>query len=48
MHLDSGIQRKDAHRFYEREGMSLASVHFVGNIATNKALQWDAPQAARP
>lgn len=37
MHLDSGIQRKDAHRFYEREGMSLASVHFVGNIATNKA-----------
>lgn len=29
MHLDSGIQRKDAHRFYEREGMSISSFHFV-------------------
>lgn len=48
MHLDSGIQRKDAHRFYEREGMSMASFHFVENIAPNKALQRDAPQAARP
>ena len=28
LHLDSGIQRKDAHPFYEREGMKLASVHF--------------------
>ena len=37
MHLDSGIQRKDAHRFYEREGMSMASFHFVQNIASNKA-----------
>jgi GNAT superfamily N-acetyltransferase len=36
MHLDSGIQRKDAHRFYEREGMSIASLHFVENIAHNK------------
>jgi GNAT superfamily N-acetyltransferase len=32
MHLDSGIQRKDAHRFYEREGMSIASFHFTENI----------------
>jgi hypothetical protein len=48
MHLDSGIQRKDAHRFYEREGMSMASFHFVENLAPNKALQRDAPQAARP
>lgn len=39
MHLDSGIQRKEAHRFYEREGMSIASFRFVENIA---------PQAARP
>ena len=39
MHLDSGVQRKDAHRFYEREGMSLASFHFSENIAPNKALQ---------
>ncbi|HQT01407.1 MAG: GNAT family N-acetyltransferase [Hydrogenophilales bacterium 16-64-46] len=48
MHLDSGIQRKDAHRFYEREGMSMASFHFVENLAPNKALLRDAPQAARP
>lgn len=38
MHLDSGIQRKDAHRFYEREGMTMASLHFVESIAPNKAL----------
>ena len=41
MHLDSGIQRKDAHRFYEREGMTMASFHFVENIAPNKVLQGD-------
>ncbi len=34
MHLDSGIQRKDAHRFYEREGMAKAGFHFVENIAS--------------
>ena len=39
MHLDSGIQRKEAHRFYEREGMTMASLHFVEAIAPNKALQ---------
>ncbi|MEW5824154.1 MAG: GNAT family N-acetyltransferase [Pseudomonadota bacterium] len=38
MHLDSGVKRKDAHRFYEREGMSMASFHFVENIEPNKAL----------
>lgn len=49
MHLDSGIQRKEAHRFYDREGMSMAGFHFVENIAPSKALQrGDAPQAARP
>jgi GNAT superfamily N-acetyltransferase len=48
MHLDSGIQRKDAHRFYERESMTMASFHFVENVAPNPALQRDAPQAARP
>jgi GNAT superfamily N-acetyltransferase len=35
MHLDSGIQRKEAHRFYEREGMTMASLHFVEKIAPN-------------
>jgi GNAT superfamily N-acetyltransferase len=29
IHLDSGIHREDAHRFYEREGMSVSSFHFV-------------------
>ncbi|MGB3942536.1 MAG: GNAT family N-acetyltransferase [Candidatus Manganitrophaceae bacterium] len=32
IHLDSGIQRKEAHRFYEREGMALASFHFRKEI----------------
>ena len=27
-HLDSGVQRKRAHAFYEREAMELASYHF--------------------
>ncbi len=27
-HLDSGVQRKRAHAFYQREGMELASYHF--------------------
>ncbi len=28
VHLDSGLHRLDAHRFYEREGMIKASFHF--------------------
>lgn len=28
LHLDSGVQRSDAHRFYLREGFRLASHHF--------------------
>jgi GNAT superfamily N-acetyltransferase len=39
LHLDSGIQRKEAHRFYEREGMTMAIFHFVEKIAPNEALQ---------
>lgn len=39
MLLDSGIQREDAHRFYEREGMSKSGFHFVENLAPNMALQ---------
>lgn len=38
MHLDSGVQRKDAHRFYEREGMTMTSLHFAEKVAPNKAL----------
>jgi GNAT superfamily N-acetyltransferase len=29
LHLDSGMQRKRAHRFYEREGMQASGYHFV-------------------
>jgi GNAT superfamily N-acetyltransferase len=28
LQLDSGLQRKRAHRFYEREGMHVSSLHF--------------------
>lgn len=28
LHLDSGLQRVDAHRFYEREGMRRSAFHF--------------------
>lgn len=34
LHLDSGTWRKDAHRFYEREGMRLSSFHFVCDVTT--------------
>ncbi len=29
LHLDSGVQRHAAHRFYEREGLLAASLHFA-------------------
>ena len=28
LHLDSGVQRKDAHRFYHREDLTITSFHF--------------------
>ena len=28
LHLDSGTQRRDAHRFYFREGLTISSFHF--------------------
>lgn len=36
LHLDSGIQRKEAHRFYERQGMAMTSFHFVEKIAAGQ------------
>lgn len=36
-HLDSGVQRKDAHRFYEREGLQLSSYHFVKPIPSKES-----------
>jgi GNAT superfamily N-acetyltransferase len=32
LHLDSGIARTDAHRFYEREGLEISSYHFKRTI----------------
>jgi|LGVE01.1.fsa_nt_gb GNAT superfamily N-acetyltransferase len=32
LHLDSGVQREDAHRFYEREGMTFSSHHYVSKL----------------
>ncbi len=32
IHLDSGIQKVDAHRFYEREGLLKGGFHFIENI----------------
>ena len=29
VHLDSGMQRRDAHRFYEREGVAKTGFHFA-------------------
>jgi len=28
LELDSGVQRKDAHRFYERQGLKICAYHF--------------------
>lgn len=32
LHLDSGLQREAAHRFYEREGLTKSGFHFVAII----------------
>lgn len=33
LHLDSGFQRENAHRFYECEGLSKSGFHFAENLA---------------
>lgn len=32
LHLDSGVQRHEAHRFYFRKGMSISSYHFSKSL----------------
>lgn len=32
LHLDSGTWRTDAHRFYEREGLAVTSLHFARRV----------------
>ena len=36
LHLDSGMQSEDAHRFYAREGMSKGGFHFVETLPSNR------------
>lgn len=36
LHLDSGFQRKGAHRFYERAGMPATGYHFAVKIRRNE------------
>lgn len=36
LHLDSGMHRLEAHRFYAREGMTRAGYHFSAAIAAGK------------
>ena len=37
LHLDSGLQRKGAHQFYERHGMPNTSLHFASVVKPNSA-----------
>jgi len=39
MHLYSATRREDAHRFYEREGMSKSGFHFMEKLTPDKVLQ---------
>lgn len=32
LHLDSGVQRADAHRFYMKQGMSISCFHFQKSL----------------
>lgn len=32
LQLDSGLQRKDAHRFYERERVTVTGLHFAADL----------------
>ncbi|MDF1553964.1 MAG: GNAT family N-acetyltransferase [Deferrisomatales bacterium] len=43
LHLDSGLQREAAHRFYEREGMAKAGFHFAEALTPNNPV----PSASR-
>jgi GNAT superfamily N-acetyltransferase len=37
LHLDSGVERADAHRFYRREGLEVVSFHFRKAIGLARA-----------
>jgi GNAT superfamily N-acetyltransferase len=35
LHLDSGVEKVDAHRFYDREGMTLSCYHYRIDLSGN-------------
>lgn len=37
LHLDSGVQRADAHRFYFRQRLKIAAYHFSASLSELKA-----------
>lgn len=37
LHLDSGVQRTDAHRFYDRAGFERSALHFSMDLASTQA-----------
>ena len=37
LHLDSGVQREDAHRFYRRQGLEVSSYHFGRKLTPAEA-----------
>lgn len=43
VHLDSGVQRTRAHRFYVREGFSVVGLHFVADALRAEANIVNAP-----
>ncbi len=36
LHLDSGTQREQAHKFYFREGMTISSFHFAESLSETR------------
>ena len=38
LHLDSGVQREDAHRFYKRNGMVVSGLHFRIDVETKAGI----------
>ncbi len=43
LHLDSGLQRKQAHRFYQREGMEASGYHFFADVVSAGPRTAEAP-----
>lgn len=48
LHLDSGLQRADAHRFYEREHLTRTGAHFAIDLGAPAAARGPAAEASAP